>query len=324
VDALSDDIKLSIEFFNKIYGKNVSEDFYVSEIPAYYGEAFPGFLHLSLSTFLSNNNRDGFNENFCSHEVSHQWWGIGVDFETYRDQWISEGFASYSGLLYTQLSLKNNRAFFEILKESKVELFNLRKGLFFDGVKAGPISLGYRNNTQATSGDYDKIVYNKGAWVLHMLRNLFIDFNTMDDKIFFTMLKEFFETHKDSYATTQDFIDIVTKYAGTDMTWFFEQWVESNEMPTYTFGYKTEKTPEGKFKVTGRIKQTGVNDKFMMPVPVKIDYGDSYVTLRLNVIKPFTEFEFPLFDIEPKEFQLNAYESVLCEVEYEDFEDIQP
>jgi aminopeptidase N len=256
--------------------------------------------------------------------LSAIWWGEKLKNCTKEDQWFIGSLQTYSGYLLTQIGMNDTNEIFIQLNKSKNELFKINGKV--DSEEETPVIIAYGeiNNQCAQFGTFENLICHKGAWVLHMLRNLFIDFDTMDDKIFFAMLKEFFGTYKDSYATTQDFVNIVSKYAGTDMKWFFEQWVESNEMPTYTFGYKKEKTPEGKYKVTARIKQTGVNEKFMMSVPVKVDYGESYRVLRLNVTKPFIEFEFPLFDVEPKKFQLNAYESVLCEVEYDDFEDIEP
>jgi hypothetical protein len=324
VDAVSSDIKLSIGFFNNLFGENITDRFYVSEIPGSYGEAFSNMLNLSYSTFLSNSKK-GFNESFCSHEVSHQWWAVAVDFISYRDQWLSEGFAEYSSLMYTQMVLKDNDKFLSFLDRSKEHLMNLRKSWIYDGIKAGPISLGGRNNSEATRGDYQTIIYEKGSWVLHMLRNMLIDFNTMDESLFMGILKEFFQTYKDSSARTEDFIRIVNKHVGMDMSWFFTQWVDRNEIPVYTFGYKTEKTAEGKFKVTGRIKQSGVPEGFMMSVPVKVDFGDDkYTIMRLNITKPYLEFEFPLFSMEPQKLNLNVYNSVLCGVEDDDFEDIKP
>jgi aminopeptidase N len=267
--------------------------------------------------FLGNNLNIG-------KSLSAIWWGEKLKNCTKEDQWFIGSLQTYSGYLLTQIGMNDTNEIFIQLNKSKNELFKINGKV--DSEEETPVIIAYGeiNNQCAQFGTFENLICHKGAWVLHMLRNLFIDFDTMDDKIFFAMLKEFFGTYKDSYATTQDFVNIVSKYAGTDMKWFFEQWVESNEMPTYTFGYKKEKTPEGKYKVTARIKQTGVNEKFMMSVPVKVDYGESYRVLRLNVTKPFIEFEFPLFDVEPKKFQLNAYESVLCEVEYDDFEDIEP
>jgi len=320
---LIDDIKLSINFFDKIFGEYVVDRFNVTEIFGFYGEAFPGMLHLSFTEFISGSN-DGSSESFCSHEVAHQWWGIGVDFVSYRDQWLSEGFAEYSSLLYTQMSLKDNEKFFKIIKQHKKDLMGLRKSFLYDGVKAGPVSLGYRNESEATRGDYSEVVYKKGAWVLHMLRNMLIDFKTMDESLFMKILKDFFTEYKDKHAETKDFINVVNRNTGADFTWFFNQWVDKNDIPKYTFGYKTEKTPEGKYKVRCRIKQEEVPANFQVSVPVKIDFGDNRrVYMRVNVVQPFSEFDFPLMPLEPEKIEFNTLESVLCDVEYDDYEDIK-
>jgi len=109
------------------------------------------------------------------------------------------------------------------------------------------------------------------------------------------------------------------------MSWFFKQWVDQNDIPSYVFGYETEETPEGKFKVKCRIKQLNVPDNFQVSIPVKIDFGDDkYTYMRINAVKPFSEFEFPLLPLEPEDIEINVFESVLCDVDYDDFEDITP
>jgi glycosidase len=64
--------------------------------------------------------------------------------------------------------------------------------LFSSGQEAGPVWLGYRTQSSETEGDYWLVIYKKGAWVLHMLRNMLIDLNTMNEDAFENMLREFF------------------------------------------------------------------------------------------------------------------------------------
>ena len=72
---------------------------------------------VSLSWVTFQNTSDaGDDELFRAHEVAHQWWGIGVDFESYHDQWLSEGFANFSGLWYMQTVRHDNRKYFDMLR----------------------------------------------------------------------------------------------------------------------------------------------------------------------------------------------------------------
>ncbi len=110
------DVSGSLKFFQSVYGPPPVPRFYATEIPGWHGEAFPGMVHLSWATFQDTRD-SGEDEVFRAHEVAHQWWGIGVDFATYHDQWLSEGFSNFSGLWYLQSVSKNNDRYFEILKQ---------------------------------------------------------------------------------------------------------------------------------------------------------------------------------------------------------------
>ncbi len=311
------DVENSIKFYEHLYGKLPFEHFYVTEIPAYHGEAFPGLIHLSFSTFLRNNNT-GYAEIFRAHEVAHQWWGIGVDFASYHDQWISEGFSEYSGLMYMQAVLKDNEKFFRRMNDYKKELLGNRKSIFLDGQQAGPIWLGWRTSSSSTQGDYDLIIYKKGAWVLHMLRNYFLDLNTMKEDTYRSMMREFFTSSVGRSVSTEDFQRVVEKYAGANMGWFFNQWVYGTGIPSYTYAYKVEEAPGGKYKVMLRVKQANVPPDFQMVVPVKIDFGDGKAArVRVLVRGAESEQQLPLMPLEPKKVIFNDLESVLCEVDTE-------
>jgi len=84
-ETVGSDMSRSLRFFQSVYGPTDIKHFYVTEIPEYHGEAFPGMLHLSWVTFQKTDDQ-GTDEVFRAHEVAHQWWGIGVDYLTYHDR----------------------------------------------------------------------------------------------------------------------------------------------------------------------------------------------------------------------------------------------
>jgi hypothetical protein len=320
VDYVKQDVILSLQFYDKLFGKIKANKMYVTEFPEGMGMAFPGMLYLSTATFYFADNQGG-EEQFCSHEVAHEWWGIGVDFKTYREQWLSEAFAEYSSLMYVQMVFKDNNRFFNLLKKYKDDVINVRKSFLGKGMEPGPISLGYRNSTITNPRDYDLIIYKKGAWVLHMIRNMLIDLNTMKEDVFFGLMKEFYEKYQGKSATTQDFINLLNSKIGEDTQWFFDEWINNNKIPTYKFAYKTEKTPEGKFKVRVRIKQFDVPPEFLMVIPIKIVYDDKkWSRIRIVMVGAQAEFDLPEMPLEPQKIIFNDIESVLCEVEYEDWD----
>jgi len=313
-EQVAADVANSLAFYQDVFGPCPAKRLYATEIPYFHGEAFPGLIHLSWTTFQQT-DQWGRDEQFRGHEVAHQWWGIGVDYNTYHDQWLIEGFADYSGLWYMQTILKNNEKFFDILEKWKTDILENRKFLLGSGQESGPIWLGYRNVTSDTKEDYGIIVYEKGAWVLHMLRNLMLDFKTMKDDHFKNMLKDYYLTYLNKSASTVDFQRIVEKHIRKDMDWFFEQWVLGTAIPEYHFSWKSTALPNGKYQVQCKIEQKKVEKNFKMYIPIQVSFGDKGAArLRVLVDGNTTDYTLPAMTFEPVEVTFNYLESVLCEV----------
>ncbi|MGH7525617.1 MAG: M1 family metallopeptidase [Gemmatimonadales bacterium] len=311
-EIVAADVTKSLRFFQSVYGPAPVKHFYATEIPGFHGEAFPGMVHLSWVTF-QNTDKQGHDELFRAHEVAHQWWGIGVDYFSYRDRWLSEGFADFSGLWYLQTVRKDNEKYFEMLRRWRSSIM-LRKA------EPGPIWLGHR--VVATKddelNDYQTIVYQKGAWVLHMLRILMLDLKDMNESRFTETMRDFYASYQGRRASTEDFRKVVEKHARTDMGWFFNQWVYSAALPTYRVAYGSVPAENGQYRVKLRVRQENVPDDFQMYVPVTLDLGkDRKARFRVKVKGPLSEIELPLLPAQPKNLKFNDMEGVLAEVKTE-------
>ena len=230
------DLANSLAFFTRVFGTPLFQQYYATEIPYFHGQAFPGMIHLSWWTFQST-RETGWEEIFRAHEMAHQWWGIGVEPADYRDVWLSEGFAMFAGLWYMQLILRDNEKYFKQLREWRGAIRAARDD-------APPIGLGSRA-LQRNPEHYDLIVYRKGAWVLHMLRNMMIDLKTMNEDAFGAMMREFYVTHRGGRASTADFQAVVERHLKQPMDWFFDQWVQGTAIPSYLFSRQVERQPDG-------------------------------------------------------------------------------
>jgi hypothetical protein len=311
------DITNSVQLFKQIFGACPFQKLYATEIPDWHGESFPGLLHLSWVTYQRGDSK-GLNELFRAHEVAHQWWGNSVGYKTYHDQWLSEGFANYAGLWYVQLALEDKDRFFELLKQWRDDIFDNRKYILGSGAEAGPICLGYRTSSSETRGDYELIVYKKAAYVLHMLRNMCIDLNTMSEDRFINMLKDFFRTYRGRAAKTGDFQRIVEKHLGMELDWFFQQWIYGTDLPTYRFSHSTSQDADGKYLLNCHVVQEDVPDGFKMYVPMTVRFsGDQKVRLKVLIDQPVKDFTLPPLPLEPREVVFNDFYSVLARVEYE-------
>jgi len=209
---------------------------------------------------------------------------------------------------YMQIILQDNDKYFKMLRESRDEIRRQRD-------KAVPIGLGYRA-MESWRGNYSLITYQKGAWILHMLRNMLLDSRTMSEDRFKAMMRSFYTTYRGKRATTLDFQRVVEQNVGRPMDWFFDEWVYGTGVPTYTFAWNVEPGENGKYVAHLRIKQTDVPDSFAMYVPLRIKFAEGEALVRVLVRGPLTEQTIAL-PAEAKSMELSPFESVLAQVKTE-------
>ncbi|MFN2572189.1 MAG: M1 family metallopeptidase [Gemmatimonadales bacterium] len=304
------DVSNSLLFFTNQFGEPLYDHFWVTEIPYFVGVSFPGVIHLSWLTF-QNTTLEGFDEYFRAHETAHQWWGNGVRPMSYRDAWLAEGLADFSGLWYLQSVRKGNKEYFKFLDQYADDIRRNHKD-------AGSISLGYRTASPTAPNAYHVMVYEKGAWVFHMLRTMMLDLQTRKEDRFTGMMRDFYATYQGMPASTSDFQQIVEKHAGVSMQWFFDQWVRASSIPTYRVAWTTEVVEPGRYRLRLRVKQDGVPPDFRAVVVVSVDLGQNrFVNFRLGVDGTREEYVGPVLPAEPKRVVFNELHSVLADVKME-------
>jgi aminopeptidase N len=248
---------------------------------------------------------------FRAHEVAHQWWGISVDYASYRDRWLSEGLSDFSGLWYMQTRLGSLDKYLGMLREFRGNILPVRDHL-------GAMSLGRRTGTDRFPKYYSYAVYMKGAWTAHMLRVLLLQMSTMNEDRFKGAMREFYMTYRGRSASTEDFRRVMEKHAGADLGWFFEQWVDGTAIPTYRWAWQKESMVNGQFRVTLRVRQEDVPDSFQMWVPVAVELRNGGVLrTRIMVTGPETTTTLPLLPADIKEVRFNEFEGVLADVRSE-------
>ncbi|PYO64358.1 MAG: hypothetical protein DMD71_13360, partial [Gemmatimonadetes bacterium] len=220
------------------------------------------------------------------------------------------GFAEFSALWFMQLRLRDNDKFFKKLRNTRRDIRARRNN-------APPIALGYRVGDTGLPEDYQTIVYEKGAWVVHMLRNLMLDLRTMNEDRFRAMMQDFYVQYRGRRAATRDFQRVVEEHMGMAMDWFFDEWVNGTEIPTYILSWKAEPDSGGRYRLHLRVRQEDAPDTFIMPVPLEIQFADStHALVRVNVHGPFVEAAIQV-PAEPTKLTLNPLESVLAEIRTE-------
>ena len=320
-DFILAELDNSLRYFTLLFGKYPYPIFSAAFHPFGFGQGFPSLLMIP--------NTDRANKRtyaFIAHETSHQWWGDIVTWRSYRDQWLSEGFAEYSGLLYTAIR-ENPGAASDLLGEMRRSLKDPPETLTGPGKgklnDVGPIILGHRLSTKKTFGAYQTLIYNKGALVLRMLHFLLSNPATGDDKEFFAMMTDFVDKYRNDFASTDDFrvvanehfakTPIAQKFKLKDLNWFFNQWVYQTGLPSYQFAYQIQDQPDGSSLLTGTVTQEDVPEDWFMVLPLAISFdGAQWALGTVHALGPKTQISIKL-PKRPKKVELDPQKWVLSE-----------
>ncbi len=319
-DFILAELNNSVRYFHALFGQYPYENFGAAFHPFGFGQGFPSMLMIP-----GTDSANKYTYAFIAHETAHQWWGNIVAWRSYRDQWLSEGFAEYSGVLYTSLrdSPKASENLVDNMRNSLKDPPRTKRGLGKDRlVDVGPIILGHRLNTTKTYGAYNTLIYNKGALVLRMLHFMFTDPATGNGDAFFNMMKDFVERHRDKTASTDDFRQVAnehfvnTKIARNhkikDLDWFFRQWVYETHLPSYGLDYTFEDQPDGSTIMTGTITQENVPENWAMVLPVVITLKNGTGAITAVALGPKNSFKIKL-PARPQKVELDPQKWILSE-----------
>ena len=197
-----------------------------------------------------------------AHELSHQWWGDYITCQNWHHVWLNEGFASYCEALWAE-------------HVSGQSYYHTYMG-YMKYTSGGTI---YVADTTDAWNIFSSIVYDKGAWVLHMLRHV------VGDSTFFNILRSYYSDPRYAHgsALTEDFQGICEDTSGMDLDYFFEEWIYGTYYPKYRHCWIYESAGAGYYDVYLHIDQTQTTPPthFTMPVDVTINAGGSDTTLAV-------------------------------------------
>ena len=271
--ALSDFDNLNemIEILSFYYGDYPypNEKYGVAEYVGYWG----GMEYQTLTCVqLYMVRGDKAYESTFLHELAHQWWGDCITPKTFHHSWISEGFAVFSEALYYG-HLGGQEKYHSYMN-------NENSALGLKGIM-------YRHDVSDPDIVYGYIVYNKGAWVLHMLRHV------VEENNFWAGLQEYRNRFDYGSATTEDLQAAFEHVHGTSLDWFFHQWVYEPNYPHYRYGWSQEKLESGDYKLTAFVDQIQTNAPlFRMPVDLTITSTSRETTIVKTVEDSIHVFEY--------------------------------
>ena len=324
------DVINAVSFFQNLFGTKVGADeLTMTFIASGHGQAGEGFIHISdgIAQYRGGATR-GATEAFLAHEIAHEWWGHQLTWASYRDQWLSEGIAQYSAMMFVEASLEKGpkivedmiQAYTDEINGSIKSLFGAfaRPGLALRNKagkeRIGPIGHGYRAGTVENPAAYQSMAYTKGALVMHSLRNI-LRTMTKNDDLFLTIMRDFVATHHDGEVRTADLLAVIQKHAGSSYwPFFFDQFVYSNDIPTLKWSHSTKQNGD-QWVLVVDVEQQKVPDGFRVAVPLRADFGGGRSGDMLLMIDAKTKhFELNM-PAKPKKVELNPGRAVLANVQ---------
>lgn len=300
VDALNT-ARVSSLFFGKAPYATISV---TQQAEWNFGQSWPSLVYLPTLALITSTERvqmfeeagpDLFKINEFAkmvgwHEMAHQWWGHLVGWESYRDQWLSEGFSDFTAALVLQMT-ENSQRYVDYWRRQREEIM-ARRGVVSNN-DAGPISQGFRLATRRSPRAAQTAMYAKGGYVLHMLRMLMSDSAAPNpDQKFMAMMREFTTVYAGKNPSTLDFQRVVEKHMTPQMNamgnglmhYFFQQWVHGTEVPKLSSQLKASEAGDGKYRITGTITQAGVSNDFRVVVPIYAEFG-KHTVARLGLVR---------------------------------------
>jgi aminopeptidase N len=204
-------------------------------------------------------------EHLLVHEIVHQWFGNMASEKSFPHLWLSEGFATYLTDVYWEKKY-GAKAFQERLSKERDQVIQFSKVAKMPVVDSVSDLMDLLNANS----------YQKGAWVLHMLRK------EVGDAAFHKIIQTYYQQYKGSNADTRDFQAVTEKISGKNLKTFFDQWLYLPGIPKFKLGWKWS---AGKINIT--IDQTGGN-KFSFPLSLGLIDASGKQTIQTIAVMPGT------------------------------------
>ncbi len=207
-----------------------------------------------------------------AHEIAHQWFGDSATELEWKDIWLSEGFATYFALLFTEHARGVPKRQQEMMTDRN-QVVGFHNKLQYPVVNPQVTDLMQLLNVNS---------YQKGSWVLHMLRQ------ELGDEKFWMGIRDYYQKYQDKNATTTDFKNAMQRASGQDLTRFFTQWIDTPGHPVINVTWNYDEN--GK-KLNLKVVQTQKGAIFAFPL--EIGLAESEIK-RLDIDKQIEEISLPM------------------------------
>jgi len=260
-------------YYVTLYGPLPSTTVRVVEIP---DDTVPTAYAPDIAGIASRAVTERVNYRLLAQTLAHQWWGLSVSPASRDDWWLNAGFARYSEARYIEQAA-GPAGLEEAVKDMSVG------ALAYDTVPLSSVG-----KLDTFSPEFQSLVTDKGAMILHMLRWV------MGDQKYDQAMRTFASRYAGKSASLDDFQTIAEQGYGDKLTWFFSQWLDSTGAPEFKTKYSVYRLGNNKgFRVVGRVAQD--LDLFRMPVELKIDTDGKTEEKRIDVVGTDSAFTVETF-----------------------------
>jgi hypothetical protein len=276
IENLTKEVMETLDFMTEQFGPAPIRNIAITPIPGGFGQGFPGLVYLSTLAYLDpgqlppqireRGQATFFSELLQAHELAHQWWGNMVVPVSYHDDWLIEALANYSALLLLERK-KGSKALDAVLDVYRTHLLSkTASGGSLES--AGPIVWGYRLESSLAPNAWRTVTYEKGTWIIHMLRR------RLGDEKFRSLLRDV-SSHYHTISTDQ-FRELASHYAPASpdpgLKIFFDNWVYGTGIPSVKLSYSW-RALKLSGTLSGTLAQRDVDDAFSAFVPVEVQTG---------------------------------------------------
>jgi aminopeptidase N len=245
--ALEREARGAFEFFSERVGP-----FAYAKLAHIEAAGMGGGTELATSIFYGEKSVTAGNAPVV-HETAHQWFGDAVTENDWNDVWLSEGFATYFTLLYTEHAAGRD-AFVDGLRRSRETVLRVESG----SLPNTPV-VHVNFNEAGETGPNNQLVYQKGSWTLHMLRGL------VGTDAFWRGIRLYYQSHMNGLASSADLEAAMEQASGQDLAWFFRQWLTRTGEPQIEGRWRYDAAAK---KAIVTIRQTQAAEPFRFALDV--------------------------------------------------------
>ncbi len=249
--------RTAIEFFTQRIGP-----FSYEKLAHVQAAGIRGATEHATAIFYSEQSLLGDNRATVVHETAHHWFGDSVTEKDWDDVWLSEGFATYFTNLYFE-ARDGREDFVERMQQDRERVLR--------ATRAAPSTPVVHRNIDDLRGVLGTFVYQKGGWVLHMIRG------QIGDEAFWKGIRAYYAKYRNGSASTADLRAEMEAASGQKLDWLFDQWLNRGGVPQLAGEWSYD---AGAKQVTVSLQQVQPGERYWLPLEIGLKNAEGKLSVQ--------------------------------------------